>query len=561
MEEVTRLRLTAFLAAVLVLPASAGVVAPLPGAALEMHAPQLAVDLGAQLSQLEGAAPQLVAPSLLTTISQPGVTPTQVAAARLIVEAVAHPAYIPALRALLPGEAGRAAGDKLLVLASRVHAAQVQDSFHEVSAALPNVENGFGTAWHADAVGGIKQSLDAFFAGAVKSGALEMETAVDGAGEKRMPGDWKLRKPADPMKEVFRVVIGNKRIPAQITVQQLFDAIESQDAAFVDRFLPRAEGASPKRVVRLFNDAARVTITLVDDGKGGERLLWADFYESDKHPLLGKLAQKFTFVPFKHGGSRTLQYEAPNIDGDNAQLTVYGLKLEADGGIADGEALHVYVGKKLLVTTHEQARPSVTKAQRLLTETGRYKSPKDMMSFLLGDTINRYSLVIDSLSSDFAAINEKVGKKDADESIMQDAVAAGRKIDVIHETVLKQRQVLRDLLSINQFHQSEYVPVAEIERHVQALDHHLTVLDHYQERKNGLIELYRAKVSNELDEAMKRLAALSMLVAPAAIVGSLMGMNIVIPGMNMPHVFWLVIGLISAVTGGLFVLFRRKKWL
>jgi Mg2+ and Co2+ transporter CorA len=162
-----------------------------------------------------------------------------------------------------------------------------------------------------------------------------------------------------------------------------------------------------------------------------------------------------------------------------------------------------------------------------------------MMVFLLGDTINRYSMTIDSLSGDFSRIAQKVAKKKRDDSILGDAVTAGRKIDAIHETILRQRQVLKDLLSINQFHQSEFVPAADIEKHLEALDHHLTVLDHYQERKNGLIELYRAKVSNELDEVMKRLGAISAMITPAAIIGGLMGMNVALPGAALPYAFWL----------------------
>lgn len=545
----------------------AAVVPTLPsGSAYEMHAPQLTTDLGVQLARLKAEdSPEMMASALTGMITAPGATPTEFAAARVILEAIEKPANIPALRSALAGPQSKKVGDSLLSVAALVHAGQGQNAFRAIAAKMPALESEFGVQWPASKTGDVKARLDAFFAGAVQSCALTMDgPVVDGAGAKSVPDEWALKKPKDPMKESFGVTVGGKAQDEKIELKDILAAIDSHDSAFLDRFLPQGEAAAKDRLVKLSNAKGRVSVTMASDGskEDSRRMLWADFFESDKHPLLGKLAQKFTFAQFQRQAlAGEVDYEAPSIDGDTMQLTTYGLRLGPGGAIENDETTHIYVGKDILVTTHDKARPSVEKAAGLLAETGRYMEPKEMMVFMLGSTINRYSGVIDSLSKDFSLIAEKAGHKDRDDSILQDTVRAGRKIDLIHETVLRQRQVLKDLLSINEFHRSEFVPVAALEKRLEALDHHLTVLDHYQERKNGLIELYRAKVSNELDEAMKRLASMSMLVAPAAIVGSLMGMNILIPGSTLPHVFWIVIGVISAVTAGLFVSFRRKKWL
>ncbi len=551
------------LLALLAAPSFAGVIAPVSGGGgYQMQLPQLTADLHAQLTVLDQAgSPMLMAGALNGLLSRPDVTPTQIAAARLILEAVEHPAAATAARNILKAApAGMKIGADLNELARRVRQSpEGAAAFHGVLAKLPELEQAAGIAWPQASVGGMKERLDAFFAG-MKNGAADEAPAVDGAGEgKRAPAI--LKKAPDPLKEPYHVTAGDKALETTVSLGELFAALDQNESAFLDRFLPKQEDKPRERLVRLENKTSRVSVTMAADA-GDKRLLWADFYESDRHPLLLKLADKFTFAPFERN-ARTgeIEYEAPHIDADNMQLTAYGLRLSADGAVLADESMHIYAGKSLLVTTHDQERPSVSKAQRLLAETGAHKTPTEMMVFLLGDAINRYSSVIDSLSNDFTLIAEKVGKKERDESILQDAVKAGRKIDVIHETILRQRQVLQDLLSINEFHRSAYVPVADLEKHLAALDHHLTVLDHYQERKNGLIELYRAKVSNELDEAMKRLAAISALIAPAAIIGSLMGMNVLLPGAALPHVFWLVMGVITVVTAGLFVAFKRKGWL
>jgi Mg2+ and Co2+ transporter CorA len=540
-------------------PCFAGVISPVPsGGSYQVYAPQVAADLRMQLTALDLAgAPSLMAGALNGILTAPGVTPTQLAAARLIVEAVEHPAAAIAVQRVvraLPGAAVKSAED-LGRVASRVRQDPAATAaFKAVREKLPDLERANGIAWPG--AGDLKERLDAFFTGSVKTGATDLE-AVDGTG----PGKifTPLRKPQDPMKEAYQVIVGGEPQAATLSLSELVEALDGEDVSVLKRFLPESNRPQD-RLIRLQNKAGRVTVTLVSGES--DHLLWADFFETDRHPLLEKLARKFTFAAFQHHARNgEVDYEAPHIDADNMQLTTYGLRLSKDNAVLTDETMHVYVGKRLLVTTHRKERASVSKAQRLLAETGRHKPPTEMMVFILGDTINRYSAVIDSLSKDFSAIAEKVGRKDSDDSILQDAVSAGKKIDLIHETVLRQRQVLKDLLSINEFHRSEFVPVAELEKHLQSLDHHLTVLDHYQERKNGLIELYRAKVSNELDEAMKRLAAISALIAPAAIIGSLMGMNVLLPGANLPHVFWGVMALITVVTTGLFVAFKRNGWL
>ncbi len=367
------------------------------------------------------------------------------------------------------------------------------------------------------------------------------------------------------MQESFSVFTGRNRREGTVTLQQLLDALDSGDSALLDRLLPKRVRGEGGAVVRLGNGKVRIIVAIDEHTAKSQagRMVWADFYEGDNHPLLERLARKFTFAPFRHSARRgnSVEYEAPSIDKDNLQFTTYGIRLSPDGEVLDDEKMHIYAGKSFLVTTHDKHRPSVTKAQHLITETARYKSPTEMSAFLLSDTINRYSMAVDSLSKDFSAIAQKAEMDKTDDTILTDVLKTGRKIDHIYETVLRQKQVLRDILSINEFHHSPFVNPAELQKQLQALDHHLDVLDHYQDRKNGLVELYRAKVGNDLNLAMKRLASVPALLAPAAIIGALYGMNVALPGAASAYAFWIVLGLIASITGGLFVLLRKQGWL
>jgi Mg2+ and Co2+ transporter CorA len=538
--------------------------------ALQAALPRLSLELHAQLSALDlTRPPTLLAQDLAATLSAPDVSAERLAAGRLIVASLAQPETLPQVQALLRGVSapGQASGDEVATQLERLAEHVSRD---EAGAAAFRSALGRVSALEAllsspvSEPEALRAGLDAFFAGEAAREPMDLDGGfvdAQGAASSGRPASWGLQKPADPMDEPFRVIVGRERSGATVSLGELLGALEAEDGSFLDRLLPKRAKDPKDRVIRLGNGKVRVMVTVSAQAKGAKRVVWADFYESDHHPLLGKLAEKFTFAPFRQTGGRGLDYEAPHIDRDNAQLTTYGLRLAPNGDVLADETMHLYVGQGFLVTTHAKERPSVTKAQRLLTDTGAQKSPAELMGFILGDTINRYGMVVDSLSRDFSAISAKASQKVTDDTILDDALKAAAKIDLIYGTVLRQKQVLRDLLSINEFHKSPNVPVAEVEKHLAALDHHLAVLDHYQERKNGLVELYRAKVGNDQNATMKRLAAVSALIAPAVITVGLMGMNVALPLAASPYAFFIVLGFIGAVTGGLYLLFRRMDWL
>jgi magnesium transporter len=68
-------------------------------------------------------------------------------------------------------------------------------------------------------------------------------------------------------------------------------------------------------------------------------------------------------------------------------------------------------------------------------------------------------------------------------------------------------------------------------------------------------------VSNNLNDAMKFLTALTIVVTVPTIVGSLWGMNVSLPGDDLSTAFWYLLMLATGVSGLLALLFWRRGWL
>lgn len=68
-------------------------------------------------------------------------------------------------------------------------------------------------------------------------------------------------------------------------------------------------------------------------------------------------------------------------------------------------------------------------------------------------------------------------------------------------------------------------------------------------------------VSNNLNVAMKQIAALTLLVAVPALFAGIFGMNVPLPFMTRGWALYGVLGLSAAVTTGLALVLRRRRWL
>jgi magnesium transporter len=78
---------------------------------------------------------------------------------------------------------------------------------------------------------------------------------------------------------------------------------------------------------------------------------------------------------------------------------------------------------------------------------------------------------------------------------------------------------------------------------------------------SDMMDAFASIVSNNLNAVMKVLTSVTILLAVPTLIVSIYGMNVGLPGAQSPRAFIGLTALSVAVTGGLFVLFRRKNWL
>lgn len=83
----------------------------------------------------------------------------------------------------------------------------------------------------------------------------------------------------------------------------------------------------------------------------------------------------------------------------------------------------------------------------------------------------------------------------------------------------------------------------------------------YGELINGLSTTFDSLQANKTNEIMKILTLISSIILPLTFLTGLYGMNVLLPLQEDNLAFWIIIGLMVVLGGGMITYFRRKKWM
>jgi magnesium transporter len=85
-------------------------------------------------------------------------------------------------------------------------------------------------------------------------------------------------------------------------------------------------------------------------------------------------------------------------------------------------------------------------------------------------------------------------------------------------------------------------------------------LEDHREVIESLSATSESITSYRINETMRALTVISVLMLPLSVIAGIYGMNVALPFAQAPYVFWGVLGLMLAVVAALLLVFRWRKW-
>ena len=225
------------------------------------------------------------------------------------------------------------------------------------------------------------------------------------------------------------------------------------------------------------------------------------------------------------------------------------------------EGVYLFCGKNWLITIHS-AEVDLTKSIRKLLEVENKKlmieSIEALFYSVLSQLIDRYEQVLTAVELTITDLEEKALNESARETIRYLATLS-RQLIVFRRHFWRMRDVV-NFLSHMEKDQNE---VKYIQMAYDNISHLVELVESYRDTINSVRDLYIANISLEMNDTMRTLTIFASILLPLTLVATIYGMN----GLDLnslsklPSGFIIVIVTMIIITGSLFFLFSKKKWI
>jgi magnesium transporter len=148
------------------------------------------------------------------------------------------------------------------------------------------------------------------------------------------------------------------------------------------------------------------------------------------------------------------------------------------------------------------------------------------------------------------------------EEVVRDISNVKQEIINFRKVIRPQRPVLRDLENVKR---RFLAPDIDLEIYfddvVDAHERIWDMLENYKEVIEALEETNESVISHRVNDILRVLTAISVIVLPLTLIASIWGMNVGVPGEGDTAAFWGVMGAMVLLLVTMLAWFRRRGWL
>jgi len=243
-------------------------------------------------------------------------------------------------------------------------------------------------------------------------------------------------------------------------------------------------------------------------------------------------------------------------------LVVHGIRFDAPTDQFETRELDIFLGPNYLVTHHKGPMRSVTFARDLCVKDLQVALAKGT-DFLLHQILDRmfenYFPSLDAIEDKMQLVQVEVFESPTPATLDR-IFTLKRDVMQLRRICTPEREILHRL-SRGEFRVVS--PKAAVYFR-DIYDNLYRIVDasySYQDMTQGTLDAYLSAINNRLNETMKRLTVLTVVLASLTVITGVYGMNFEhMPELKWRYGYWMVWLLMAAVSGGLMYWFKKKDW-
>ena len=225
--------------------------------------------------------------------------------------------------------------------------------------------------------------------------------------------------------------------------------------------------------------------------------------------------------------------------------------------------VNVFLGESFIVTHHYEPSRAITGALQSCEKNPLLftRGPDYIYHLILEDIVHQYSDILDRFDEEIDKLEDEVFRRNAGNRTLAMILAMKRTVFRIRRITSYQREMVYRLAR-GEFALVTQDEIAYYRNVYDHLERAADLAESYRDVLSGLLDAYLSMASNRLSEVMKILTILSTFFLPLTFVAGVYGMNFD----NMPELDWkygyvFALSIMACIAIGMFVFFRRKKWI
>ncbi|MEA2422950.1 MAG: magnesium transporter, partial [Thermoleophilaceae bacterium] len=278
------------------------------------------------------------------------------------------------------------------------------------------------------------------------------------------------------------------------------------------------------------------------------------------------LEEHFDFHPLDYEDVFS-RNQRPKIDEYDAYLFIvlHFPRFDKQVGRLNAAEVDVFVGPDFLITLPNEPLQPV----EYLFERCRGSEEARAQYFSKGPGYLLYKILDNCVDASFPMLRKMGNKLER----IEEAIFEGRSSEVVREI----SNVKQEIINFRKIVRPQRTVFADLERTKQkyfsdeleiyfddindASERIWQMLEGFKETVEALEATNESVISHGLNDVLRVLTVLTVVFLPLTLIASIWGMNVKVPGEQNLTAFWIIIGVMVVISGGMIAFFRRRGWL
>ncbi|HLM02489.1 MAG TPA: magnesium/cobalt transporter CorA [Pyrinomonadaceae bacterium] len=243
---------------------------------------------------------------------------------------------------------------------------------------------------------------------------------------------------------------------------------------------------------------------------------------------------------------------------------VHGVKNETNSYNFVTKELDGYLGRNYVVTYHHEKFRAIDAVKRQIRSTTYIcsRGADYLLHQILDQIVDLYIPIVDDFDNSINDIEDRIFRmKKADNSILEEIMDLKRSVNRLIRISSKQLNVIYRLAhgefplinrEILPFYRDVYDHLARVS----------DLAENYRDLVGGLLDIHFSIIANRTNDVMKVMTIFSAIMLPLSLIAGIYGMNFEnMPELKTKYGYFIALGSMALVAGGLLIYFWRKGWL